>query len=213
MVNILSLIILWWCRRIPLFLGAIHWNMWGKGLHWALFLCDKSPQKSSYVFSLFFYLDSAPLGSSCELCWGPLCVCDEQPTGWTALLLGWVWWLAGVTRTLSLSHQQVSPDYSQAEAKFQERYKERGSLWSFLRPDHRADTTSLVMHFLKAVTRSAQSLGVDTSASQWGKLRSHIVKGLAVVKEKLWSFVPTTTRMAGCSFNYTWNISIGLKAF
>ena len=108
MVNVLSLILLWWCRRISVFLGAIHWNIWGKGLHWALF-SDKSPHKSSYVFSLFFSLDSAPLGSSCELCWGPLCVCDQQPTGRAALLLGWVWWLAIVTRTLSLSHQQVSP--------------------------------------------------------------------------------------------------------
>ena len=45
-----------------------------------------------------------------------------------------------------------------------------------MRPDHRTGTTSLVMHFLKV-------RGVDASASWWGKLRSHIVKGLAVVKE------------------------------
>ena len=102
-----------------------------------------------------------------------------------------------MTRTLSLSHQQNSPGLFIGRGKVPRKIqRERGSLGSFLRPDHRTGATSLVVHFLKV-------RGVDASASWWGKLRSHTVKGLAVVKEKLWSFVPSTPRMDGCSFNHT----------
>ena len=55
-----------------------------------------------------------------------------------------------MTRTLSLSHQQNSPGLFIGRGKVPRKIqRERGSLGSFLRPDHRTGATSLVMHFLK----------------------------------------------------------------
>ena len=213
MANVLSLIILWWCRRISLFIGAIHWNIWGKGLHWALFLCDKSPQKSSYIFSLFFYLDSAPLGSSCELCWGPLCACDQQPTGWTALLLGRVWWLAGVTRTLSLSHQQVSPDLFTGRGKVPRKMQRERKPVKFLetKPQNWYNLTGDA--FSQSSHKVCSESGGGCLCITVGKAEKSHCKGPGCGEGKTVVICANYHKDGWVFLQLYWNVSIGLKAF
>lgn len=124
---------------------------------------------SKHVFSLFFHLDSPPLGGSCDLYWGPLC--DQQPTSWVAPLLGLGWPLAAVTRTLSLSLQQARPGLFTWQRQIPRQIeRKRGSLQGFLRPDGRTDIASLVLCFLS----QCQSQGLH---SRVGKAEKSHCKG------------------------------------